>query len=199
VIESDISMDPVYFAVPTEFRTWLEANHSNETSLVVGFHKVDSGVPSMTWAEAVDEALCFGWIDGVTRGIDDKRYAIRFTPRKPGSIWSKRNIERIEVLRQEGRLRPAGEEAFRKRREDRSGIYSFEQDEEPVFPDEFNAHLEANPDARAFFESQAPWYRRAATHWVVSAKREATRERRMTQLIEDSAAGRRIKPLSRNT
>ncbi|TVR74205.1 MAG: bacteriocin-protection protein [Sphaerobacteraceae bacterium] len=190
-------MDPVYFASPEEFRAWLEANHSVESALVVGFYKVGSGIPSITWAEAVDQALCVGWIDGVTRRIDNERYTIRFTPRKPGSIWSKRNIERIEVLRREGRLRPAGEEAFEKRREDRSGIYSFEQDNPLEFPDEFTAQLTAHPDAETFFATQAPWYRRAATHWVMSAKREATRQKRMTQLVEDSAAGRTIKPLTR--
>lgn len=191
------SVEAVYFGSASEFRDWLAAHHQSESEMLVGFYKVGTGVPSLTWAESVDEALCVGWIDGIRRSVDERRYTIRFTPRRPDSIWSKRNIDRIAVLECEGRMMPPGREVFEQRREDRSGIYSFEQNEDAALPDAFASQLGDNPDAEEFFSSQAAWYRRAAINWVVSAKREATRQRRMDQLIEDSAAGRTVKPLTR--
>ncbi len=190
-------MEPKFFASPAEFRDWLERNHASEQELLVGYHKKGTGRPSLTWSESVDEALCFGWIDGIRRTIDAERYTIRFTPRRKGSVWSKVNIRKVEELIQSGRMRPAGERAFEKRAEERSGIYSFEQRSEAVLSEEALARIRADAEAWEFWESQPPGYRRQATWWVVSAKREDTRSRRLEQLIADSAAGQRIAPLRR--
>jgi uncharacterized protein YdeI (YjbR/CyaY-like superfamily) len=190
-------MTAIYFTSPDEFRAWLEANHERESALLVGFHKRDSNVSSMTWAEAVDEALCFGWIDGVRRRVDDDRYTIRFTPRKPGSTWSDRNITRIAALIEQARMHSSGIRAFEARTEDNSRIYSFEQDS-VAFDPEHERQFKEHGDAWAYFQQQAPWYQRAAIWWVVSAKRESTRERRLAQLIEDSSNQRTIAPLTRN-
>ena len=151
----------------------------------------------MTWSEAVDEALCFGWIDSVMHRIDDERHAQRFSPRKPGSNWSAINVAKIERLRAAGLLHDAGKEAFAKRREDRTGVYSFEQAAPAELSAEQRALLDADAAAAAFFDAQPPGYRRTAIHWVTSAKKPETRERRLATLIEDSAAGRRLKHLSR--
>ena len=151
----------------------------------------------MSWSEAVDQALCFGWIDGRANSIDDERYMQRFTPRKPGSNWSKVNIAKVAELERQGLLRPAGRAAFERRSEERSGVYSFERGEEAKLDRDQEKRFRANGAAWQWFGEQAPWYRRAAIHWVVSAKREETRERRLATLIEDSAAGRTIKPLTR--
>ena len=151
----------------------------------------------MTWAQSVDEALCFGWIDGRRKRIDDERYTIRFTPRRPGSIWSAVNIGRVAALTAEGRMRPPGRTAFEARREDRSGIYSYEQRDEAVFPAEIEKRFRARKKAWAWFESQPRGYRQNTIRWVMTAKREETRERRLRTLIEDSAAGRRIAQLAR--
>jgi uncharacterized protein YdeI (YjbR/CyaY-like superfamily) len=191
-------VEPVYFSSAEELRAWLDAHHESETELVVGIYKKNSGVQGIDWAALVDEVLCFGWIDGKARRIDDDRYCIRITPRKQGSIWSNRNIARVAALLEEGRMHPGGLQAYEARSTERSGVYSFEQEEEPELSPEFASMLEGNDVALAYFQSQAPWYRRAAAHWVMSAKREATRERRMNELIEDSANGRTIKPLTRN-
>ena len=178
-----------------EFRAWLEANHDSATELEVVFYKKASGKPSMTWSESVDQALCFGWIDGVRRGRDDESYTIRFTPRRPGSIWSKINVEKVAKLTEAGLMRPAGIAAFERRTDDRTGVYSFENEAE--LPAEYEARLRANRAAADYLDSRPPWYRRTAIHLVMSAKREETRERRLEQLIEDSAAGRDIKQLRR--
>jgi uncharacterized protein YdeI (YjbR/CyaY-like superfamily) len=146
----------------------------------------------MTWSESVDQALCFGWIDGVRRGIDEESYSIRFTPRKPGSTWSKVNVAKVEELERKGLMRPAGRRAFEARSEDNTGIYSFERDE----PAELTREGFSD-EAWEFFQAQPPGYRRTAAHWVTSAKREETRERRLAQLVEDSAAGRRLRHLTR--
>ena len=189
-------MEPIYFATPAEFRAWLEANHESETELIVGFYKRASGVPSMTWPEAVDEALCFGWIDSVRHTVDQDRYTNRFTPRKPTSTWSAVNVRKVAALTKEGRMRPAGLRAFEARSESRTGIYSFEQGDEPQLAKDQQRRFRAEPEAWAFFSSTPPSYRRAATWWVISAKQETTRDRRLAQLIEDSRAGRRIKQLT---
>jgi uncharacterized protein YdeI (YjbR/CyaY-like superfamily) len=178
-----------------EFRAWLEANHETATELEVVFYKKASGKPSMTWSESVDQALCFGWIDGVRRGRDDESYTIRFTPRRPGSNWSRINVEKVAKLQEAGLMRPAGLAAFEKRDRDKVGVYSFENDAQ-LAPD-YEARLRANKAAADYFDSRPPWYRRTAIHLVMSAKREETRERRLEQLIEDSAAGRDIKQLRR--
>jgi uncharacterized protein YdeI (YjbR/CyaY-like superfamily) len=188
---------PTFFPSPQTFRAWLEAHHEAKQELLVGFYKKGSGKPSITWPEAVDQALCFGWIDGVRRRIDDAAYSIRFSPRRPKSTWSAINIERAKELTRLGLMWPAGRRAFEARSDDRSAIYSYEQRHDPKLDATYARRLRANETAWAFFQSQPPWYRRAATHWVMAAKREATRERRLATLIQDSAQGRTIGPLTR--
>jgi uncharacterized protein YdeI (YjbR/CyaY-like superfamily) len=183
-----------YFATPEEFRAWLEASHGREDELWVGFHRKATGEPSLTWPESVDEALCFGWIDGLRRSVDDRRYRIRFTPRRPKSNWSAVNIQRANALIEEGRMRPAGLAAFEARDDERSRVYSYER-ENAAFTPEIEKRFRANEPAWSYWKAQPPHYRRAVTHWVVSAKREATRERRMETLIADCAAGRWIGPM----
>ena len=189
--------DPIFFDSPEAFYAWLEEHHETETEVYLGVWKKHTGRPSLTWSQAVDQALCFGWIDGRRDSIDGDRYMQRFTPRRPGSNWSKVNIEKVAKLREAGLMRPAGEAAFERRSVDRTGVYSFERGEDAALEPEQEKRFRANEQAWEFFESQAPWYRRTAIHLVVSAKRPETRERRLDQLIEDSAAGRRIKQLSR--
>jgi len=188
---------PAFFATPAEFRTWLEAHHQDERELLVGFYKKGSGKPSITWPESVDEALCFGWIDGVRRSLGEDAYTIRFTPRQRRSFWSVVNIRRAGELIAEGRMRPAGLAAFEARTGERSGVYSFEQKDEPAFDAAQAQRFQADAKAWEFFQAQPPWYRRTATWWVVSAKKEETRAKRLATLIEDSAAGRPIKGLDR--
>jgi uncharacterized protein YdeI (YjbR/CyaY-like superfamily) len=188
---------PTFFATPEAFRAWLEEHHEKKTELLVGFHKRATGKPSITWPESVDEALSFGWIDGVRRSLGEGAYTIRFTPRKPTSIWSAVNVGRVAKLIELGRMRPAGLRAFEARTPERTGVYSFERTAAAKLSASHEKALRANRRAAAFFDAQAPWWRRAATHWVISAKREETRDRRLAQLIEDSAAGRSIAPLRR--
>jgi len=188
-------MEPTFFASPTDMRRWFERHHATASELLVGFHKVGTGTPSITWPESVDEALCFGWIDGIRRRIDDTSYTIRFTPRKPGSNWSAVNVRRAEALIREGRMCPAGLAAFEKRAEARTGVYSFEQRHELNLPPEFEERLRADPAAWEYWQACPPGYRATATWWVVSAKRTETRERRLGQLVEHSGAGRKVPPL----
>jgi len=190
-------MDPTFFPAPEDFRAWLEDNHASEAELWVGFYKVATGRPSITWPDSVDEALCFGWIDGLRKKLDDESYVIRFTPRKPTSNWRAKNLSRIEELISEGRVRPAGLAIYQARDPDRSKVYSFERRKEAKLDADQEARFRADEAAWEFFQSQPPGYRRTAIHWVISAKREATRTRRLGILIEDSAAGRRIAPLRR--
>src|SRR5262245_13872371 len=189
-------MEPTFFATPAEFRAWLEEHHEAESELLVGFYKKASGRPSLTWPESVDQALCFGWIDGVRRSLGDESYTIRFTPRKARSTWSAVNLRRFGELREAGLVLPAGLAAFERRTDDRTAIYSYEQRRNAQLGDEFEARFRAETAAWEWFRAQAPSYQRTATHWVVSAKRAETRERRLAQLIEDSAAGRRIRLLT---
>ena len=191
-------MKPIFFASPAEWRAWLEQNHADADEVLVGFHKTASGRPSMTWSETVDQALCFGWIDGKTKGIDERSYCIRFTPRRARSVWSAVNIKKVEQLTEQGLMRPAGLAAFDKRSEERSKIYSYERANAKL-NDAYEKEFRAHKKAWAFGESQPPGYRRTATWWVVSAKQEATRRRRLATLIEDSANGRPIKQLTRPT
>jgi uncharacterized protein YdeI (YjbR/CyaY-like superfamily) len=159
-------------------------------------YKQHTGKRAMSWSEAVDQALCFGWIDGRANRIDEDRYMQRFTPRRPGSNWSRINVEKVARLKEAGLMRPAGLAAFEQRSEERTGVYSFER-ENAALPDEYEAELRANEAAARYFDEKPPWYRRTAAHWVLSAKREETRRRRLAQLIEDSANGLDIKPLRR--
>jgi uncharacterized protein YdeI (YjbR/CyaY-like superfamily) len=189
-------MHPTFFPSPADFRGWLQAHHATARELLVGFYKKGSGEPSITWPESVDEALCFGWIDGIRKSLDDRSYTIRFTPRKPGSIWSNVNIRRALALVELGRMQPAGRKTFDARREDRSGIYSYER-RPGAFGEPYASLFRKNKAAWTFFEAQPPSYRRAAIGWVLSGKKEETRLRRLAQLIEDSVNGRRIGPMTR--
>jgi uncharacterized protein YdeI (YjbR/CyaY-like superfamily) len=189
--------DVKFFATPAQFRKWLEANHDKAQELWVGFYKKETGRPSITWPESVDEALCVGWIDGIRKKLDDESYVIRFTPRKPQSTWSAVNIARVAELKRDGRMRPAGLAAFERRRDDKSAIYSYEQRKTAVFDEAAERQFRANAKAWEFFQSQPPWYRRTATYKVISAKREETRQKRLAELIADSAGGRRMRELDR--
>lgn len=181
-------MQPVFFTQPSEFRKWLELNHQKETGLLVGYYKTGSGKPSITWSESVDEALCFGWIDGVRQSIDEARYQIRFTPRKPNSIWSLVNCRKVEALIAQGRMHPAGLASYEKRKEAKSGIYAYEK-EEVAFSKEIEKQFKANKKAWAYFQTLAPSYRKPSTNWVMSARQENTRMKRLLQLIADCEAG----------
>jgi uncharacterized protein YdeI (YjbR/CyaY-like superfamily) len=179
---------PTFFAKQSDFRKWLQKNHKKETELLVGFYKVGSGKPSMTWSQSVDEALCFGWIDGVRKSIDEESYQIRFSQRRPSSIWSAINIKKIETLKKQGLMQPAGLAIFEKRTESKSRVYSFEK-ELVELPENFKKQFKANKKAWDYFQSLAPSYRKISTHWVMSAKQETTRLKRLNQLISESAAG----------
>jgi len=183
--------DVRFFKTPAELRRWFAKHHASEDFLWVGFYKKDTGEPSVTWPESVDEALVVGWIDGIRKRIDGQRYKIRFTPRRRGSVWSAINIARVEELAKAGRMRPAGLDAFALRRENRSGIYSYEQ-RAAALPEPYAAMLAANKRAEAFFAAQPPSYRKLACWWVVSAKQEETRSKRLGKLIDACVAGKRL-------
>jgi uncharacterized protein YdeI (YjbR/CyaY-like superfamily) len=183
-------VDPAFFATPADFRAWLEAHHDSADELLVGFWKKGSRRPSIDWPEARDQALCFGWIDGVRKSRSADSYTIRFTPRRAGSVWSKVNVERYAALRAEGAVTPAGERAYEAGKEDRSH-YSYESAVRELAADEV-ARFRANAPAWADWERRPPGYRKVALHWVTSAKKPETRARRLAVLIEDSAHGRKI-------
>jgi uncharacterized protein YdeI (YjbR/CyaY-like superfamily) len=183
---------PKFFETPSAWRSWLEKHHADQTELLVGFHKKGSGKPSITWPESVDQALCFGWIDGVRRNIDETSYSIRFTPRKSVSTWSVVNMRRVGELMALGLIHPSGRKAFEARIEKRSGIYSFEQTN-IAFTSEQEEIFRANSKAWTFFAAQPPGYKRVMTWWVINAKREETRVSRLAKLIEESKAGRRMR------
>jgi uncharacterized protein YdeI (YjbR/CyaY-like superfamily) len=186
---------PLFFSTQSSFRKWLEKNHGKAKELLVGFYKVNSGKESMSWSQSVDEAICFGWIDGVRKSIDSESYSIRFTPRKPGSIWSAINIQKVENLSKQGLMHPSGMTAFEKRQEHKSRIYSYEKPPENLSKD-FLKKFQSNKKAWKYFQSMAPSYQRTAIHWVMNAKQENTRIKRVAELINDSEAGRKIKILS---
>jgi uncharacterized protein YdeI (YjbR/CyaY-like superfamily) len=180
---------PTFFPSPVALRAWLATHHATAPELWVGFFKRSTGTPSVTWPEAVDEALCAGWIDGVRKRIDNERYMIRFTPRRETSTWSAVNINRIAALTAEGRMLPAGLAAFSKRREHKSRIYAYEQ--RPVtIPEPYASRFKKDKRAWAFFEAQAPWYRKTTAWWVISAKKEETRVKRLQTLIDACRAGK---------
>jgi uncharacterized protein YdeI (YjbR/CyaY-like superfamily) len=184
--------DPLYFRDAPAFRAWLAAHAHEASELLVGFHKVGSGRPSMSWSESVDQALCYGWIDGVRKRVDEERYTIRFTPRKAGSIWSAVNIDKIARLREQGLMTPAGEAAYARRLEARSRVYSHERETPAELAPEDLARFQAQPAAWAYFESCPPGYRRVMLHLIASAKKPETRAARLERLIEACAAGRRL-------
>ena len=183
---------PRFFPTAADFRAWLHANHARATELVVGFHRKGSGRPSITWPESVDEALCYGWIDGVRRSLDEHSYTIRFTPRQASSTWSNVNIAKVEALLAAGKMMPAGLAAWQRRDPARSGIYSFERQEPAAFDAAMERRFRANRAAWKFFGAQPPGYRRLATHYVLSAKRPETREKRLAALIDCSARSERL-------
>jgi len=188
----------IFFDGPDAFYDWLEEHHADEDEVLVGFYKKHTGRQTMTWSQAVDQALCFGWIDGVMNRVDDERHVQRFTPRRAGSNWSNVNVEKMARLEAEGRVRPAGRKAFEARSLDKTGVYSFENREAAQLPPEYERRLREDAAAVEFFDAQPPWYRRTVTHWVVSAKKEETRLRRLAQLIEGSAQGSRLKQFDRS-
>jgi len=189
---------PRFFATPAAFRRWLAEHHATARELWVGFHKKGSGKPSITWPESIDEALCVGWIDGVRKSIDADSYMIRFTPRRETSIWSEVNIKSMAELIREGRVLPAGLRAFEKRSEAKSAIYAYEQRGSAVLDEASEQRFRAHPAAWEYFQAQPPWYRRTASWWVISAKREETRHKRLGELIEASANAQPIRGLQRS-
>ncbi len=184
-------MHPTFFPTQAELRKWFEENHEKETELLVGFYKVGSGKQSITWPQSVDEALCFGWIDGVRRTIDEESYCIRFTPRKAKSTWSAVNIKKAEELIKQGLMHPAGLASFEKREESNSRIYSYEKAPEEL-TEVYQERFKANPKAWANFQAQPPSYRKKAIHWVMAAKQETTQQARLEKLIQSSKAGKRL-------
>jgi uncharacterized protein YdeI (YjbR/CyaY-like superfamily) len=190
-------MNPIFFASQAEFMAWLEEHHELRQELWVGFHKKATGRPSPTWPESVDAALCFGWIDGIRKAIDGERYKQRFTPRRKGSNWSAINVRRIQEMREQGLVRPAGIAAFEAALPDRVAVYSHEQRQNAGLDEAFEQQFREDAAAWEQFQSRPDWYRKAAIHWVTSAKREETRRKRLKTLIADSAAGREIAPLAR--
>ncbi|MEO8087512.1 MAG: YdeI/OmpD-associated family protein [Bacteroidota bacterium] len=181
-------LQPKYFATPSLFRKWLEKNNSKAKEIIVGFYKVTSGKPSMTWSESVDQALCFGWIDSVRKSIDNDSYCNRFTPRKPGSNWSTINIAKVKHLTKQGMMQPTGLAAFKLRKADKSGIYSHENEVVHLSPG-FEKQFKVNKSAWKYFHSLAPGYRKLSTNWVMGAKQETTRIKRLNELISDSQQG----------
>lgn len=187
----------VFFKTPAALRAWLERHHTEQRILHVGFRKRHTGKSSITWPEAVDEALSFGWIDGVRHRIDAESYTIRFTPRRPDSIWSAVNLRRVRVLMRAGRMSPHGRKVFEQRNRKKSGLYSFEQRRAVKLTPRHARPFRSNKKAWAWFRAQAPWYQRTAAFYVESAKQEATRLRRLALVVAAAAAGRRVGPLDR--
>jgi len=184
-------LKPEFFHTPADFGTWLEKNHATATELWVGFYKKDSGKPTITWPESVDQALCFGWIDGIRKGVDEISYQIRFTPRRRGSVWSAINIKRAKQLVRQKQMRPTGLKAFAGRIENKSGIYSYEQ-RSTELNQPYGNLLKENKAAWNFFRKQPPSYRKMIGWWIISAKKEETRMARLAKLISESAKGKRL-------
>ena len=192
-------MKPTFFACPADLREWFERHHETRPELWVGFYRKGSGRPSITWPEAVDEALCFGWIDGIRKRIDENAYVIRFTPRRRSSRWSAVNVARVGVLTRKRRMRPSGLAAFEARAEARTGVYSYEQRHSARLDRAAEREFRANARAWAFFQAQPPGYRHLCIWWIVSAKKDETRRRRLATLIRLSAKGERLPLLGRPT
>lgn len=184
-------MDINFFSTQNDFRRWLEENHAKETEIIVGYYNVKSGKKCMTWSESVDQALCFGWIDGVRRKVDDESYSNRFTPRRANSNWSAVNIAKVAELMEKGLMKPSGIAAFEKRKAEKSGVYAYEN-ELKRFSDEFERQFKVREKAWAFFENQANWYKKQMINWVMTAKQAATREKRLEKLIAESENERRL-------
>ena len=189
-------MTPTFFKTPTDFRDWLEKNHTKADELWVGYYKKATKIPSITWPESVDQALCFGWIDGLRKSVDEKSYKIRFTPRRPNSIWSAVNIKRIGELIGEGLVQAPGLAAFERRREDKSRVYAYEK-KQAALKKEYEDTFKKNEKAWTYFQNVAPYYRKTVIHWVMSAKREETRLRRLGILIQSSEEEQKIPAMRR--
>ncbi len=187
---------PLFFPSPSAWRAWLKKHHADTEELWVGFYKRDSGRPSITWPESVDGALCFGWIDGIRKSIDDISYRIRFTSRRPRSVWSAVNVRRATELSTLGLMHSAGLAAFEKRDGKRSEIYSYEQRKKAKLPPAYEKEFRRHPVAWKFFRAQAPWYQRTSTYWVISAKKEETRLKRLRLLVDHSERQQKIPPLA---
>ena len=187
-----MDVKPTFFATPAAFRAWLKKHHRTADELWVGFYRKESGKPSITWSESVDEALCFGWIDGIRKKLSDEAYTNRFTPRRPGSNWSAINIAKVELLTKQKRMAAAGVAAFAKRSEAKSRIYTYEQKDVITFEKAFEKAFKASKAAWAFFQAQPPYYRKLMTRWVGGAKQEETRRRRLDKLIAACESGRRL-------
>lgn len=189
-------MKPTFFPSPADLRAWFERHHATARELLVGYHKVGSGLPSVTWPQSVDEALCYGWIDGIRKSIDDLSYMIRFTPRRPGSIWSSVNIKRAGELIEQGLMQPAGLKAYEARKENKVGIYSYEQ-RSVELPEPYNQLLQQNQAAWTYFLAQPASYRKAVSWWIISARQEETRLRRLERLVAYSVQGLPIPEFAR--
>ena len=188
----ELAMKPTFFETPAKFRAWLQQHHRTADELWVGYWKKHTGRPTITWQESVDEALCFGWIDGIRKKIDDQAYTNRFTPRRAGSNWSAINIAKVELLTKQKRMAAAGVAAFARRSEAKSRIYTYEQKDVITFENAFEKAFKANKAAWAFFLAQPPYYRKLMTRWVSGAKQEETRRRRLDKLIAACKSGRRL-------
>ncbi|HSE08103.1 MAG TPA: YdeI/OmpD-associated family protein [Nocardioidaceae bacterium] len=184
-----------YFDDAAAWRAWLQKHHATEKELWLGFWKKHTNHAGLTYEDAVEQALCFGWIDGVLNRVDDRRHRIRFTPRRPGSNWSKVNVEKVAELERRGLMTEAGRTAHEAGRSDHRIQYAYQHGEEVELDPEYVAQLAASPGARSWFESQRPSYQRDVKRWVMSAKQKATRDRRMAEVVADSEAGRPVKPL----
>lgn len=189
------SNKPIFFPTQKDLHKWFQKNHKKEKEFLIGFYKVSSGKPSITWSQSVDEAICFGWIDGIRRSIDDESYCIRFTPRSPKSNWSAINIKKVEELTKLGLIKPEGLHAFGLRKENRSKIYSYENSA-VIFDKSNEEKFKANKQAWKHFQSMPPSYQKTTTRWVMSAKQETTRLKRLDELMRDCAAGKKIKAMS---
>lgn len=186
---------PNFFPTQPAFRKWLEKNHDKEKEILVGFYKINTGKPSITWSQSVDEAICFGWIDGVRKSIDSESYCIRFTPRKAKSTWSAINIKKVEELTRQGLIHPAGLAAFSKREAHNSRIYSYEKEPSELTED-FLKKFKANKKAWKYFQSRPASYQRTSIHWIMDAKQESTKIKRLEELIKDSENETKIKRLN---
>lgn len=185
-------MKPTFFKTQAHFRQWLNDNHKTENELLVGFYKTKSGKECMTWPQSVDQALCFGWIDGVRKSVDSESYTIRFTPRRPNSIWSAVNIDKMQNLINQNLMQPEGLAAFEKRTDSKSRIYSHEQNELAQLPTEMEAAFKAHKPAWDYFMAQAPSYRKVVLHWITSAKQEKTRLQRFKKLLHACNGGKKL-------
>lgn len=185
-------MKPRFFATPEKFRAWLAKNHATAPELLVGFRKKGSGRASIDWPQSVDEALCFGWIDGIRRNIDAESYSIRFTPRRARSVWSSINIRRVKVLHKEGRMSAAGLAAYQRRSKDRSAVYAYEQRARAKLAPAETRLFKAAPAAWAYFSKLAPSYRQRMLYWITSSRKLETRQTRLARVISASAANQKL-------